>query len=104
MGDCVTVKSNSIVYQWIEFRLGQAQRNLRRPAYPRDIQPLLPWDRAEGSLRRDMYSMYQEGRLVRVGGEGARQGYRLPTALERLAFMLHGQWPPFSETVMIGPD
>jgi hypothetical protein len=44
--------------------------------------------------------MYQSGRLVRVGGEGARQGYRLPTKIERLSYQLNGgRWPHGTERV-----
>jgi len=82
----------------IEVAMRRAERDLRRPVLPREVQPRLPIDRAEGSLRRDMYAMYQSGRLVRVGGEGARQGYRLPSKIERLAYHLNGgMWPHGTE-------
>lgn len=72
----------------------KAQRDLKRPVLPRELQPRLPFYRAEGSLRRDMLAMYEMGRLVRVGGYGCRQGYRLPTRIERLAWSLNaGMWP-----------
>lgn len=80
---------------WIEIEraVGAAQRDLRRGVLPRDVQARLPYDRAEGSLRRDMLSMYERGRLVRLDGHGARQGYRLPTRMERLAYTINRQWP-----------
>lgn len=90
-----------LVYQQIESVVGTAQRDLRRGVLPRDVQARLPYSRAEGSLRRDMLAMYEAGRIVRVGGHGARQGYRLPTRLERLAFRLNrGMWPYGTEHVM----
>lgn len=90
----------SYIVTLIEVVMQRAQRDLRRPVLPREVQPRLPIDRAEGSLRRDMYAMYQSGRLVRVGGEGARQGYRLPTKIERLSYQLNGgRWPHGTERV-----
>lgn len=87
-----------LVYQQIEMAVLQAQRDLRRGVLPRDVQARLPYRRAEGSLRRDMLGMYRQGRLVRVGGEGARQGYRLPTRAERLSFSLNqALWPWWTE-------
>lgn len=89
-----------LVYEAIEAAIGVSYRSLRRGVLPRDIQPRLPWERAEGSLRRDMLAMYQAGRIVRVGGHGARQGYRLPTRLEKLAYRLNsGMWPYGTEFV-----
>jgi hypothetical protein len=85
---------------WIEIEkaLSKAQRDLRRGVLPRDVQARLPYARAEGSLRRDMLAMYQAGRLVRVGGLGARRGYRLPSRVERVAWGCNaGQWPAGSE-------
>lgn len=83
-----------LVYDEIERVLQKAMRDLKRPALPKDVQPRLPYNRAEGSLRRDMAEMERRGRLVRVGGPLARQGYRLPTALEKLSWRLNGGlWP-----------
>jgi hypothetical protein len=90
------------VYRHIEKVVRTAQRDLRRGVLPREVQIRLPYNRAEGSLRRDMYTMYTLGRLVRVGGEGARQGYRIPTTIERLSFQLNGgYWPVGSDRVML---
>lgn len=91
-----------LVYQEIETGLAKAQRDLRRGVLPRDVQARLPYNRAEGSLRRDMLAMANAGRLVRIGGAGARQGYRLPSRLERLAFVLNqGMFPHNSEFVTV---
>jgi hypothetical protein len=90
-----------LVYEEIEMALGKAQRDLRRGVLPKDVQARLPYNRAEGSLRRDMLAMYEAGRLVRVGGHGARRGYRLPTRLEKLCFALNrGMWPHGTEFVV----
>jgi hypothetical protein len=90
-----------LVYQEIESAMTKAQRDLRRGVLPRDVQARLPYNRAEGSLRRDMLAMYQAGRLVRVGGYGARQGYRLPSRMERMCFSLNrGMWPHGTEFVV----
>lgn len=95
-------RTKALVYDWIEFKMRRAQRDLRRGVLPRDMQPRLPFYRAEGSLRRDMSAMWREGRLVRVEGEGARQGYRTPTRMERVAFSINGGvWPYGVERVMI---
>jgi hypothetical protein len=68
---------------------------------PRDVQTRLPYNRAEGSLRRDMLAMYEQGRIVRVGGHGARRGYRLPSRMEKLAYALNrGMWPHGTEFVI----
>lgn len=89
-----------LVYQEIEAALVKAQRDLRRGVLPRDVQARLPYNRAEGSLRRDMLAMYEAGRIVRVGGYGARQGYRLPSRMEKLAFAINlGMWPHGTEFV-----
>lgn len=89
-----------LVYQEIETAMSKAQRDLRRGVLPRDVQARLPYNRAEGSLRRDMLAMYEAGRLVRVGGHGARRGYRLPSRLERMCFTLNrGMWPHGTEFV-----
>lgn len=82
------------VYDEIERTMVRAQRDAGGPVLPWMVQARLDFYRAEGSLRRDMYDMYKSGRLIRVGGEGARQGYRLPTAVERLCWHLNmGMWP-----------
>lgn len=101
-----------LVYEEIEKAVTTACRDLRRGVFPRDVQPRLPYGaskrpdgtyeggRAEGSLRRDMFAMWQAGRLVRVSGRGARQGYRLPSRMEKLAFALNrGMWPYGTERV-----
>lgn len=86
------------VYKLIVHHVGRTQRDLRRPVFPWELQARLPIARAEGSLRRDMLHLYETGRLVRVGGEGARQGYRLPTPMERLSWHINqGVWPHGSE-------
>lgn len=79
-----------------------AQQNLRGGVFPKDAQAWLPYSRAEGSLRRDMAAMNCAGLLVRVGGTGARRGYRLPTALERVAWQVNrGVWPHGAEDVQV---
>lgn len=83
-----------MVWTEIERAVGAGQRDLRRGVLPRDVQARLPYSRAEGSLRRDMIQMYRMGRLIRLGGDGARQGYRLPTRMERMAFTINQQWWP----------
>ena len=91
-----------MVYDEIEQAVQAAQRDLRRGVLPRDVQTRLPYSRAEGSLRRDMYAMFTTGRLVRIGGEGARRGYRLPTRMERIAFVINrGIWPLGVERVLL---
>lgn len=86
------------VYGQIGEAVALAQRDLRRGVLPRDVQPRLPYGRAEGSLRRDMLNMTRTGMLVRVGGYGARRGYRLPTPMERLSWMVNrGRWPVYTE-------
>lgn len=92
----------ALVWAEIEKALRLAQRDLRRGVLPRDVQARLPYSRAEGSLRRDMLAMYQAGRLVRVGGAGARRGYRMPTRAEMIAWQCNaGCWPVGSETLAL---
>jgi hypothetical protein len=67
------------IYEEIERVVKTLQRNLRRGVLPKHVQPRLPFDRAEGSIRRDMGQMWEEGKLVRVGGQGTRRGYRCAT-------------------------
>lgn len=91
-----------LVFGEIEKAVGHLQRDLRKGVLPREVMCRLPYGRAEGSLRRDMLAMYEQGRLVRLGGYGARQGYRLPSALERLAWRLNqGMWPVGAERVKL---
>ena len=98
----MTSEYTQLVFDEIEKAAGKAQRDLRRGVFPRDVMPRLPYARAEGSLRRDMWSMYEQGRLVRLGGEGARKGYRVPTLIERLAWHWNGgQWPVGAERVRV---
>ena len=90
------------LFVWIDIEsaVKQAQRGLRRGVFPMDVQARLPYARAEGSLRRDMLAMYQAGRLVRIGGHGARRGYRLPGPVEREAWRCNGgRWPWGAELV-----
>lgn len=74
------------IYEEIGSAVKKLQRNLRRGVLPKHVQPYLPFDRAEGSIRRDMGAMWTEGLLVRVGGQGARRGYRCASDLERSAW------------------
>ena len=88
------------MYLTIELAVKLAHKDGWKAVMPYEVQRRLPFDRAEGSLRRDMLAMYRCGRLVRVGGEGARQGYRLPTQVERLSFRVNqGVWPFGAERV-----
>lgn len=97
-----TTEYTGLVWQEIEGAVRRAQRDLWRGVLPRDVQGRLPYDRAEGSLRRDMLAMSKAGKLVRVGGDGARQGYRLPTLMERISFEINrGVWPVGAERVRI---
>lgn len=56
------------------------QRNVppRYGVYPFMVQCWLDIYRAEGTLRRDMMTMAERGVLLRMGGTGARRGYRVP--------------------------
>lgn len=90
------------IYVWVDIEqaVKQAQRGLRRGVFPMDVQSRLPYARAEGSLRRDMLAMYMNGRLVRIGGPGARRGYRLPGPVERECWRVNGgRWPVGAELV-----
>lgn len=100
-GEISVSEYTELVYEAIEKAVGKAYRDLGKGVLSRDIQARLPYDRAEGSLRRDMLQMYAAGRLVRVAGHGARQGYRLPSRMEKLAYTLNrGMWPHGTEFVM----
>ena len=93
----------SMIYEQIETTVARTQRDLRRGVLPRDVQARLPYSRAEGSLRRDMLQMYDSGMLVRVGGRGARRGYRVPTLAERVSYSCNGgRWPPGTEQLIVG--
>lgn len=83
----------------IEQAVRKAERDLGRGVMARDIVPRMPYRRVEGSLRRDMAQMAQHGRLVRLGGAERRQGYRLPTPVERLSWSINGgRWPLGTES------
>lgn len=101
LGHIEVSEYTELVYGAIEDAVSRAYRDLGRGVLPRDIQARLPYDRAEGSLRRDCLAMWAAGRLVRVSGVAARQGYRPPTRIEKLAFNLNqGMWPHGTEFVM----
>ncbi len=102
-GDVRVSEYTELVYQAIENAVAKAYRDLGRGVLPRDIQARLPYDRAEGSLRRDCLAMHSAGRIIRVEGYSARQGYRPPTRMERLSFSINqGMWPYGSESVQLG--
>lgn len=91
-----------MVWDEIERAVRSAQRDLGRGVLPREVQARLPYARTESSLRRDMLLMYQHGRLIRLGGYGARQGYRLPTRMERLSYTVNRYvWPVGCERLRI---
>lgn len=90
------------IYCQIEEIVKQSQRHLRRGVCPKDVKARLPYTRAEGSVRRDMLDMYRRGRLVRVGGDGARQGYRVPNLVEKICFAVTGMYPYGAERVVPG--
>lgn len=69
------------------------QRNRRGGALPRHIQPRLEFYVSEQWLRVCMVRLWRRGELIRIGGAGARRGYRLPTLVERLAFRVTGMYP-----------
>jgi len=58
------------------------QRNVpsTRGVLPKTVQCFLDEYRAEQTLRRDMVSLWQQGLLDRLGGEGSRRGYRVTVA------------------------
>lgn len=58
-------------------QVGQLQRTYGRGIYPRDVQAHLGIAACEMTYRRYMVAAWQAGRLVRIGGDGARRGYRL---------------------------
>ncbi len=89
------------IYEQIEAVVWVTQRELGRGVMPKEVKSRLAYGRVEGSLRRDMLEMSLGGRLVRLGGVGARRGYRVPTRMERLSFMLMGIWPHGSEEVFL---
>jgi hypothetical protein len=94
----MSVPEPNAVHDWIEMKMYEAQRDLRRAVFPWEIQARLPFDRAEGTLRRDMAIMADTGRLVRMAGDDGRQGYRLPSRMERLAYQSNmGMWPHNAE-------
>ncbi len=82
-----------MVYETIETIVKKNQRHLMRGIQPKDVVSRLPYRRAEGSVRRDMLDMCRNGLLVRVGGGAARQGYRVPTLVERVCFDVTKCWP-----------
>lgn len=57
--------------------VGRIQRDLQRGVFPWMVQARMDYYRAEGTLRRDMMRLVEAGLLIRLGGRGARQGYRL---------------------------
>lgn len=66
-----------MVYEWIVRIVKQRERDLRRGVFPREVAVMLPYYRAEQTLRKDMCRLASAGRLSREGGPGARRGYRV---------------------------
>lgn len=60
--------------------VGRIQRDLQRGVFPWMVQARMDYYRDERTLRRDMMRLVGSGMLVRLGGTGARQGYRLSEA------------------------
>jgi len=88
------------IYQQIENCVVTVCRNLKRGALPRHVQAYLPYDRAEGSVRRDMGAMWQMGRLARIGRAGSRRGYRVASGDERFLF----EWLPAAMRMLSIPN
>lgn len=75
------------------------QRHLRRGVLPRHVQPRLPFYVSEQALRKYMVRMSRQGDIIRLGGDTARRGYRLPTLVERVAFAVTGMFPLGAENI-----
>lgn len=58
----------------------QVERNCKYGVLPKTVQARLHLSVAEQTVRRYMVRMWESGKLLRVGGRGARRGYRLPPA------------------------
>jgi hypothetical protein len=82
------------IYEEIEQVVRRRCRDLGRGVKPWEVMTWLSAPRAEGSIRRDMANMWKRGRLVRIGGEGKRRGYRVASPMERLAHQTMGTFPP----------
>lgn len=52
-------------------------RGSDRGVFPWQVQARLDIARCEQTLRRDMFRLAEAGRLERIGGDGARRGYRV---------------------------
>lgn len=88
---------NNILYV-----LRQCQRDYGRGVLPREVQARLGVSISEFSVRRYMLRLWRRGELVRVGGARCRQGYRLPTVIERVGFRVTGGvWPWGTETAQV---
>jgi hypothetical protein len=61
-------------------KVRELERDLGRGVFPWMVMARLPVYRAEYTLRRDMMRLVRAGRLERIGGAGARQGYRTASA------------------------
>lgn len=55
--------------------VARLQRDYGRGVLPRMVAAQMDIYRAEGTLRRDMMRLVDEGKLKRVGGRTARRGY-----------------------------
>jgi len=60
------------------------QRDVKYGVLPKTVQIGLPFGVAEQTVRRYMAGMWQRGRLFRIGGTGARRGYRCLRAGEQV--------------------
>lgn len=76
-----------------ELQIIKTVKKLERDLQATDTRGIFPWQvsawldfyRCEQSLRKDMASMAQRGKLIRIGNSDSRLGYRLPQKQEKPA-------------------
>lgn len=70
----------------------QKQRGRKeRGVFPHELVGWLDEPYHEFTIRRRMVALWERGELIRIGGEGARRGYRVPTVVERVCLALYGE-------------
>jgi hypothetical protein len=82
-------------------RINRERRSLRHGVLPKHVQTCLPFDISEQVVRKYMVRMSRQGDIIRIGGTGARRGYRLPTLVERVAFAVTGMFPVGAEQIAV---